>query len=136
LSAVIFDRNAAAQCLAAYRQLYSTCSNTSNPLDFDWDACARVTTGTRPVGSSCPTGLECAPGLGCAFSHPNNICTAKCEPVAMLGQKCDSAGCVDGSWCNYSTGVCESQRRSGQSCLNSLGCKKGLFCFGSAGMSI
>jgi hypothetical protein len=140
-STLIYNRDAAAQCLADLKQRFCAC--TTAYRSFDWpSACEMVATGTRPAGSACPTGMECAPGLACALSYvPNPTCSSKCETPAMLGQPCDGAHCfgahccTDGAWCNPATSVCESQVGFGQPCTYTVACKAGLICDGYQGMT-
>jgi hypothetical protein len=103
-TAVVYDANAAGECLSAMRSTLAACSATT----VNSDACERIHVGTKPAGATCTGSEECAaPAGGSAYCDDSpsldggaspSVCVVDLPLVhGTLDQSCSSTCTVDGS---------------------------------------
>ncbi len=116
-TAVVYDANAAGECLAALRQYVSACGTGTPSVTA---GCDRVYVGTKPAGAACESDEECArPAQGYAYCDDTPIVgsdggTSASPAVCVVdpplvhgarGQGCSMTCTTDGSGGSCSASV-------------------------------
>lgn len=146
-----YDRQAAADCLVARQQRYTSCDAAIPELP-SLAVCSRVLSPQAPVGSVCESGVNpCGPGsacvnVSCTLRRLSNefcpttstpecrndqdsccmACTGLCAAMIPIGGTClpasPSTQCQTGSFCLGTTAKCTAYAMSGQACSAALPC--------------
>lgn len=132
---VVFDRDRAAQCHAAYVSP-NTCEEVRA---LDLDECLHVLAGTVPIGGACTDGDQCVPGATCRSDGES--CSGQCEAKAasvfveeaMFGERCEDRACAGDLKCTRLTSgaeICAVGRVVGDACDAWTPCGPGGLCAG------
>jgi hypothetical protein len=117
-----------------------TCDETDANGRTHIAACGAFFIGTLLAGEDCFVDQECV-SQRCSgdtdTSCTRGTCigdTAPSHDLVPIGMACSSSPqCVDGAYCDFTTGTCTALRGSGDSCTGSSECGYGLACAGPTG---
>jgi hypothetical protein len=122
-STVTYDGNAAALCLAALRDLVTSCAAFTNTEEYQ--NCGRVYAGTRGEGQPCTIPAECLLPADGSVSCVGNLCRQ--ERAVGLGEKCADGSpdgyfdhCGPDGYCP--AGVCTARLALGADCFGNDQC--------------
>ena len=143
-----YNGNAVAACLAKEAALSCSTNGLDHRVNFaTCIARANVYTGAVAGNAKCSIDEECISQL-CSNQCDSNqscctdgTCVGSAAPVvtppAKLGEACAGElanACVDGTFCDSSTGVCAAYKPAGATCTDATQCGDGLFCNFNTGM--